>query len=254
MNTKIYYSIALCIILSGCTQQKETPKETPQEVTVTNDVLTVQITRPDYTDETMYSFLRCADIVLSQVKKNPNDYLFNLLDEEYFRSQEPVFLIQKTKYTKVRYNPYSPYWGYRYNRSRYFTFGTKSSVQYYDEVYTRVNYNDVLTNYFRGDLFGDGHSQAFNNREATKYIYKIFVHLFGKEVRKYNIFNEIYTQHAKGNIVFIPLNELYDKYENYKEHKPNVDILKFENYTKSQSIKSKQPITDYYLYLKYSEL
>jgi hypothetical protein len=244
----MYYLIALCVILSSCVKQGTQLND----VNVTNDVVTVQIAQPDYTEETMYSFLRCADIVLSQIKKSPNDYLFNLLDENYFNNQDPVFLIQKTKYTKVKAG-YTPYWGNKYKnkRSRYLTFGQKSVVKSSDEVYTRVSYDDVLTNYFTGNLFGSGYTPSVDkNREATKYLYKIFIEVFAKEIRKTKIFNEVYTQYEGGNIVFTPLNELYEKYGDYREHKPNLDIHKFASRTKSQSRNSKQPMIDYYLYLK----
>jgi hypothetical protein len=258
--------VCVSVLSFSCNEKKEQASQAVQEVNVANDPLKVQIVpqeeSPGQTpyDLTMYSFLRCADIALNQIKEHPNDYAYNLLDEEFFNSQDPVYLIQKTTRSKVRqkkqwsYYGNKYYWEYKYVYNKHYVFGQKTTVQKTDEVYTRVGYNDVLKNYFEGNLFGNGYSPSvYKNREATAYIYQLFKDVFEDEIKGLEIFNEIYTQHVDGTLVFTPLNEVYKKYENYKEYKLNLDILKFEVYINPMSWNVRQPIINYYLYLKYQQ-
>jgi hypothetical protein len=260
---KIYLS-TLCasILLYGCNEKIDRIAQKIQEVEITNEPLAVQIVpqekTPNTYDLTMYSFLRCADIALTQIKEHPNDYTYNLLDEDCFNSQEPLYLIQKTTRSKVRYKKHwygnKYYWDYKYVYNKYYTFGQKTNVNQSDEVYTRVSYNDVLKNYFEGNLFGYGYTPSVqNNRETTGHIYQLFKDVFEEEIKGLDIFNEIYNQDAEGKIIFIPLDEVYKKYEAYKDYKPNLDILKFENYISPMPRNMMQPVINYYLYLKYQE-
>ncbi|MDR1344073.1 MAG: hypothetical protein LBJ39_01850 [Tannerellaceae bacterium] len=264
-------------VTSGFTKNDVLNVKSPQD-----DPLNVRIVKDNQQerDEILVSsFLRCVDVALSYVKLCPlrnNEY--NFLDEAYFRSKEPVFLVHKKhtsvdyKYKKVRefdcvtgtgYDIYrlQPIYKSSYNEG--FIPKTEFSAYNSDESHGRVSYEEVLRNFFTGEYYGKPYVPDIqDNRNATEYIYNIFLKLYHIDDfvnSEYNInpsfgFETIWKQHSNGSIYYLPLNEIRDAYSSYKETPPNVDLTKFADYLEKQSWDAKRPIMHYYLYIKSTEV